>query len=60
MLLHSPVGDRNLLGGQGTGFTFESHVFTFDFSNFNAVRTRAFKSAGKDREQYAFVTRHML
>lgn len=60
MLLHSPVGDRNLLGGQGTIFSLVSHVFTFDFSNFNARRTRDFKSFGTDREQYTFVTRNML
>lgn len=60
MLLHSPVGERNLLGGHGNGFAVVSHVFTFDFSNFRANRTRDFKSVGKDREQYAFVARNML
>lgn len=60
MLLHSPVGERYLLGGHGNDFVFVSHEFRFDFSNFKAKRTRAFKSVGKDREQYAFVAKNML
>lgn len=60
MLLHSPVGERNLLGGHGNDLAFVSHELILDFSNFNATRTRDFRSAGNDREQYAFVTKNML
>lgn len=48
MLLHSPVGALNLLGGHAVDSKLEISHGPFDCSWCSAIRARAFKSDGID------------